>query len=125
VDNQWTPPNATLGPGQPPHIISRAEWGAGKRIPFAAGRTTGRPVRARGGARHRRRETTIRLEDSAAILRSIYAYHTVTLGWCDIAYNALVDKYGQVFEGRAGGITKDVMGSGTPAASTATCGACR
>jgi uncharacterized protein with LGFP repeats len=51
--------------------------------------------------------------DSAAIMRSIYAYHTVTLGWCDIAYNALVDKYGQVFEGRAGGITKDVMGSHT------------
>ena len=40
-------------------------------------------------------------EDSAAIVRSIYAYHTRTLGWCDIAYNALVDKYGQVFEGRA------------------------
>ena len=43
-------------------------------------------------------------EDSAGIVRSIYAYHTRTLGWCDIAYNALVDKYGQVFEGRAGGI---------------------
>ena len=43
-------------------------------------------------------------QDSAGIVRSIYAYHTRTLGWCDIAYNALVDKYGQVFEGRAGGI---------------------
>ena len=47
-------------------------------------------------------------EDSAAIVRSIYAYHTRTLGWCDIAYNALVDKYGQVFEGSAGGLTKPV-----------------
>ena len=38
-----------------------------------------------------------------AIVRAIYAYHSKMLGWCDIAYNALVDKYGQVFEGRAGG----------------------
>ena len=52
-------------------------------------------------------------EDSAGIIRSIYEYHTRTLGWCDIAYNALVDKYGQVFEGRAGGITKPVEGAHT------------
>lgn len=57
-------------------------------------------------------------EDSAEIVRAIYAYHTQTLGWCDIAYNALVDKYGQVFEGRAGGITKAVEAP-TPADSTA------
>ena len=29
VDTQWTPPTAALGPGQPPTIISRAQWGAG------------------------------------------------------------------------------------------------
>ncbi|MBN9635352.1 MAG: LGFP repeat-containing protein, partial [Actinobacteria bacterium] len=43
----------------------------------------------------------------------IYEYHTRELGWCDIAYNALVDKYGQVFEGRFGGMTKPVEGSHT------------
>ena len=52
-------------------------------------------------------------QDSAAIVRSIYAYHTRTLGWCDIAYNALVDKYGQVFEGRAGGMDRPVEGAHT------------
>ena len=52
-------------------------------------------------------------EDSAGIIRSIYEYHTRTLGWCDIAYNALVDKYGQVFEGRAGGIDRPVEGAHT------------
>ena len=52
-------------------------------------------------------------EDSAGIIRSIYEYHTRTLGWCDIAYNALVDKYGQVFEGRAGGMTRPVEGAHT------------
>ena len=52
-------------------------------------------------------------QDSAGIVRSIYEYHTRTLGWCDIAYNALVDKYGQVFEGRAGGMDRPVEGSHT------------
>ncbi len=55
----------------------------------------------------------LRPEDSAGIIRSIYEYHTRELGWCDIAYNAMVDKYGQVFEGRAGGMDKPVEGSHT------------
>lgn len=111
VDKQWTPPNATLGPGQPPNIISRAEWGAGSGM-RCGGPTYGDKIRA-GVVHHTATGNDYSPEDSAAIMRSIYAYHTVTLGWCDIAYNALVDKYGQVFEGRAGGITKDVMGSHT------------
>ena len=31
------------------------------------------------------------------------------LGYCDIAYNFLIDRYGQIFEGRAGGIDKPVI----------------
>ncbi len=111
VDKQWTPPNATLGPGQPPNIISRAEWGAGSGM-RCGGPSYGDKIRA-GVVHHTATGNDYSPEDSAAIMRSIYAYHTFTLGWCDIAYNALVDKYGQVFEGRAGGITKDVMGSHT------------
>ena len=50
--------------------------------------------------------TTTRRRIRPGSSRPIYTYHSNTLGWCDIAYNALVDKYGQVFEGSAGGITK-------------------
>jgi len=111
VDSQWTPPTAALGPGQPPNIISRAQWGADDTM-RCGGPVYGSGIRA-AVVHHTAGSNDYAPEDSAAIVRSIYAYHTRTLGWCDIAYNALVDKYGQVFEGRAGGITKDVLGSHT------------
>ena len=111
IDTQWTPPTAALGPGQPPNIISRAQWGAGSGM-RCGGPFYGDGIRA-AVLHHTATGNDYEPQDSAAIIRSIYAYHTMTLGWCDIAYNALVDKYGQVFEGRAGGITKDVLGAHT------------
>ncbi|MDH3324666.1 MAG: N-acetylmuramoyl-L-alanine amidase [Candidatus Peregrinibacteria bacterium] len=37
------------------------------------------------------------------IMRAIYYFHTVTRGWGDIGYNYVVDKQGNIYEGRAGG----------------------
>jgi hypothetical protein len=46
-----------------------------------------------------------------AIIRSIYAFHVESEGWCDVGYNYLVDAYGRIWEGRAGGINTNVLGA--------------
>ncbi len=98
-------------PGQPPNIISRAQWGAEESL------RTRPPVYDNGikagVVHHTATVNDYAPQDSAAIVRSIYAYHTRTLSWPDIAYNALVDKYGQVFEGRFGGMARPVQGTHT------------
>lgn len=104
-------PSAATTPGSPPQIISRAQWGADESM--RCGDTVYDDAVRAGVVHHTAGSNDYSPQDSAEIVRSIYAYHTRTLGWCDIAYNALVDKYGQVFEGRAGGITNNVEGSHT------------
>ena len=101
-------PSAVTVPGQPPNIIGRAQWGADEAM--RCGNTVyDNGIRA-AIVHHTAGSNDYAPQDSAGIVRSIYEYHTRTLGWCDIAYNALVDKYGQVFEGRAGGMDKPVEG---------------
>jgi hypothetical protein len=43
--------------------------------------------------------------DAAEIVRAIYVFHTIGRGWGDIAYNYLVDRSGQIYEGRWSGST--------------------
>jgi uncharacterized protein with LGFP repeats len=109
VDSGFEPPTALPAPGEAPNIISRGQWGADEAL--RCGNTVyDNGVRA-GVVHHTAGSNEYAPQDSAGIVRSIYAYHTRTLGWCDIGYNALVDKYGQVFEGRAGGVTRPVEGA--------------
>ncbi len=48
-----------------------------------------------------------------SLLRGIYAYHTRSLGWSDIGYNFLVDRFGRIWEGRYGGVSRPVVGAHT------------
>jgi len=97
-----------------PGIISRAQWGANESDrSFAPG--CGQPEYAdavrMAFVHHTDNANNYGPGDGPALVRSIYYFHTHGQGWCDIGYNFLVDRYGQVFEGRYGGITRPVIGA--------------
>src|SRR3712207_4032530 len=45
------------------------------------------------------------------VMRAIYRYQAVDRGWGDIGYNVVVDKFGRLWEGRAGGLANAVVGA--------------
>ena len=51
--------------------------------------------------------------DVPGLLRGMYYYHTHALGWFDIAYNFLVDRFGRTWVGRSGGADRAVRGAHT------------
>ena len=88
-----------------PQIVPRAEWRANeaiKRAPPRYARTVSFAV-----VHHTAGTNAYSPRRSAAIVRGIELYHVRGNGWNDIGYNFLVDRYGQVFEGRAGGIASE------------------
>src|SRR6266540_6108081 len=94
--------------GSPP-ILSRLAWGANEAIrrapPHYATSVQFAIVHHTAGS------NSYTASQSAAIVRGIEVYHVKGNGWNDIGYNFLVDRYGQVFEGRYGGIDKNLVGA--------------
>jgi hypothetical protein len=95
-------------PGSPPPIIPRAAWGAASVPPRAAPRYG---VVQAAFVHHTVTVNEYAPTDSPAIVLGIAKFHRDTNGWNDIGYNFLVDRYGQVFEGRAGGVDQAVVGA--------------
>jgi flagellar hook assembly protein FlgD len=102
------PPRRLSIAGSPP-IITRLAWGADESIRRAPPRYA--PSVQYALVHHTAGTNNYARADSAAIVRGIEVYHVKANGWDDIGYNFLVDKYGQVFEGRYGGVDKNVIGA--------------
>jgi hypothetical protein len=102
------PPRRLTLAGSPP-IISRQAWGADEKIRRAPPSFT--PSLAFALVHHTAGSNAYTASQSAAIVRGIEVYHVKGNGWNDIGYNFLVDRYGQVFEGRFGGVERNVIGA--------------
>ena len=94
-----------------PTIYSRAQWGADERLRNKASLSY-YEVHA-GFVHHTVNANGYSRAEVPGILRSIYAYHTKSRGWSDIGYNFLVDRFGRIWEGRAGGVDRPVVGAHT------------
>jgi hypothetical protein len=103
-----------------PEIVSRAGWGAVESL------RRGDPGYADAVrmvfVHHTDTPNGYGPDEVPAIIRSIYTYHVRSNGWKDIGYNFLVDAFGRVFEGRAGGIDRPVIGAQTGGFNTGSAG---
>jgi hypothetical protein len=102
------PAPARAAQAQGPAVVTREQWGAGACPPRRA------PQYGEVKAVHVHH--TVSLNDYSpaegpAMVLAICRYHRNSNGWDDIGYNALVDKYGVLYEGRAGGLDKAVIGA--------------
>lgn len=93
--------------GAPP-IIPRADWGAAA-VPPRAAPAFGTVKLA--FVHHTVNANTYGEDDAAAIVLAIARYHKNGNGWNDIGYNFLVDRFGRIYEGRAGGIDQAIIGA--------------
>jgi len=90
-------------------MIMRQDWDPGNACPPRTTPSYGQVNMA--FVHHTVSENTYAPEDSPAIVLAICRFHRNDRGWNDIGYNFLVDRYGRLFEGRAGGIDKAVVGA--------------
>ncbi len=101
--------STTQSAGAAPAIVSRADWGADESLVNCSASTLSAYKAA--VVHHTVNANTYTATQAPALVRSIYAYHTNALGWCDVGYQFLVDRFGTIYEGRAGALTRAVMGA--------------
>ena len=98
-------PAATVSPP----IVPRTTWGADERI------RRGPPSYASDVrfaiVHHTAGKNGYSRSEAPAIVKGIQLFHVQGNGWNDIGYNLLVDRFGTIYEGRFGGVDRNVIGA--------------
>jgi N-acetylmuramoyl-L-alanine amidase/FlgD Ig-like domain len=109
----WSPdsgvPARRLQRAGAPAIVPRKGWNADEKI-RRAGPSYASALRL-ALVHHTAGANGYTAAQAPAVVRAIQLYHVKGNGWNDIGYNFLVDRFGTVYEGRYGGIDKNVVGA--------------
>jgi hypothetical protein len=97
--------------GPRPRIVTRRGWGANEKLREKEFVYTKRIKAA--FVHHTDSGNNYHCSQAPSLIRGIYRYHVRSMGWRDIGYNFVIDKCGQIYEGRAGGVAKPVLGAHT------------
>ena len=116
-----SPAGAAVGQ---PGILGRDVWGA---APWTPGRNGCEPEPTTARVRFAVLHHTVTTNNYAPEqvddeIRSVQYVHQNLEGFCDIAYNFVVDRFGRTWEGRAGGIDRGVVGGHSKGFNTGSVG---
>ncbi|MEV7865908.1 peptidoglycan recognition protein [Streptomyces sp. NPDC088124] len=103
-----------------PRIVTRKGWGADESLREKKFGYSG-TVKA-AFVHHSGTGNNYTCRQTPSVLRGIYRYHVKSSGWRDFGYNFAVDKCGTIYEGRAGGVARPVLGAHTFGFNTNTTG---
>jgi N-acetylmuramoyl-L-alanine amidase/FlgD Ig-like domain len=98
-------PAATVAPP----IVPRLSWGADESI--RRGPPSYAPDVRFAIVHHTAGRNDYTRAEAPAIVKGIQLFHVQGNGWNDIGYNFLVDRFGTIYEGRFGGVDRNVIGA--------------
>ena len=122
IDNPVRPEDADLGHesapassaqavANRPRIITRAEWGADESL--KRGTVSYSPRIKVAFVHHVVSSNDYTEAEAAQQMRNVYSWFTEGIQVNDFGYNFMVDRFGRIYEGRAGGVELAVIGAHT------------
>lgn len=121
IDNPERPEDATLEAAtsastapasvRRPTIITRAQWGADESL--RRGTTTYSDTLKVAFVHHVVSTNDYTPGQAAQQMRNVYSWFTEGIKVNDFGYNFMVDRFGRLYEGRAGGMDRNVVGAHT------------
>ncbi len=111
VQLQTAAAESTYGIPPRPTIVTRKQWGVNTKHQSSCESPVSAPTMSAVVLHHTVNSNDYTKAEAPGVVRAIHLYHTKSRGWCDVGYNFLVDRFGTIYQGRRGGIEKQIRGA--------------